>query len=81
MSREWMGVNMNKAGMDKVPKDVVNEIVYQLSKNSGIDLYNYLVELLWFLSKRPKTGKTYAFFLKIRNFVPLSGQNGIFQNI
>ena len=35
MSREWMGVNLNKAGMDRVPKEKVNKIVYEMSKNSA----------------------------------------------
>ena len=29
-----MGVNLNKAGMDRVPKERVNAIVHELSKNS-----------------------------------------------
>ena len=34
MSSEWMAVNLNKAGMDRVPKEKVNKIIYEMSKNS-----------------------------------------------
>ena len=34
MSSEWMSVNLNKAGMDRVPKERVNAIVHELSKDS-----------------------------------------------
>ena len=49
----------------------------------NFSFYTKNAHVLWFLAKRTqvladKTGKTYAFFLKIRFEVSLSGQNGIF---